>query len=88
MRITTLITHWLPIVSFCPENGFPDLIYVEVKFDSFVELYAVRKRIKKLCSGKKLYMEAIAAEVAEEFPMATMVRVRLMFNKHVVEVTK
>lgn len=78
------VTHWLPILTYCPENNFPDFVYVKVRFTQFIELYAVRKKIRQLISGKTLYMETIANIIADEFPNARTVTVRLAFNKHVV----
>lgn len=83
----TTISHWLPIFTFCPVNSLPDLIYVEVTFEyEFVELYAVRKRLKKALQFKKMFMEDIASEVRRMFPTSTKVVVRLPFNKHVVTI--
>ena len=83
------IRHWLPILTFCPVNKRPDLIYVSLYFElddefPFVELYAVRKAVRRLLSGKTIFMEDAAAEVAAEFPRASRVEVRLAFNRHVV----
>lgn len=79
--------HWLPIVTFCPVNSLPDLIYVTVELsnDKIVDLYKVRKTIRKAVSFKKMYMEDVAARILEEFPEA-IVTVRLAFNRHVVQV--
>lgn len=77
----TIITTWLPILTFCPENNLPDFIYVEVEFTTFVELYAMRKKIRDLVFGKTMYMEDIATLVMQEVK-ADKVTVRLMFNKH------
>lgn len=78
------IRHWLPIITVCPVNNLPDLIYVSVEFDSFVELYKARKMIRKCASWKRMYMEDIAEAVSELFPQAVSVTVRLAFNRHVV----
>lgn len=81
----TLITHWLPIVTFCPVNKLPDLIYVTVTHDNeFVELYGARKRIRRAAAWKLAYMEDIAKDVLQEFPLATEVRVDLLFKRHTV----
>ena len=82
----TLIRHWLPIVTFCPVNHLPDLIYIEVEFDDdeLHELYAVRRRVRQIASWKKKYMEAIADEVFNSFPGCTAVTVTLAFGRHVV----
>lgn len=82
--VTCKIRHWLPILTFCPENNLPDLIYITVEFNKFAELYAVRKKVRKLISKKKMYMEDIAKAVSDEFNTATCVTVRLVFNRHVV----
>lgn len=83
----TVITHWLPIVTFCPVNNLPDLIFVEMTFSNFVELYAARKKLVKLVTLKTMYMEDIAKLVMKELGPDKVV-VRLMFNKHRVELEK
>ena len=89
IRSTVTITHWLPILTFCPVNKLPDFIFVEVTFvDTFAELYGVRSKIRKLVSKKLMFMEDIAKMVFDEFPEANTVKVRLMFNKHIVEIRK
>ena len=85
----TSIRHWLPIVTFCPVNNLPDLIYVTVDYDyegdrEFVELYAIRKQVRKLVSWKKMFMEDIAEKVYNMFPECSAVTVSLLFNRHVV----
>ena len=81
------IRHWLPIVTVCPVNHLPDLVYASVTFDGhgLNELYAVRKRIRKTISWRKAYMEDLAAALAIEFPDAAEISVRLAFNRHVVK---
>lgn len=80
------IRHWLPILTFCPVNHLPDLIYVEVEFDDdeLHELYAIRKRIRKIASFKKKFMEVICEELFSEFQGCTSVTVTLAFGRHVV----
>ena len=78
------VRHWLPIVTICPVNNLPDLIYVSVEFSTFVELYKARKMIRKCASWKRMYMEDIAEAISELFPQAESVTVRLAFNRHVV----
>jgi hypothetical protein len=51
-----------------------------------VELYAVRKRLRKLLAWRRMYMEDLAAKVAYNFPQASEVTVRLAFNRHVVTI--
>lgn len=81
---TTTIRHWLPLVTFCPVNNLPDLIYVSIEFDYFVELYAVRKQIRRMFMWKKMFMEDVAKIVVEQFPDALRVEVRLAFDRHAV----
>lgn len=87
-RIT--IRHWLPIITFCPVNNLPDLLYVTVEFelygDDFVELYAVRKRIRKELSGRTIFMEQAAQLIAAAFPQSCSVTVRLACSRHVVSI--
>lgn len=87
----TQIRHWLPIITFCPVNHLPDLIYVEVEFNDETldampvhELYGIRKRIRKVASFKKKFMEDIAADLFKEFQTCTSVTVTLAFGRHVV----
>lgn len=79
------VRHWLPIVTFCPVNNLPDLVYVSVEFDSFAELYAVRKTIRKRVAWRKMFMEDVAAAISELYPQARSVTVRLAFDRHVVK---
>lgn len=79
------IRHWFPILTFCPVNKLPDLLYVSLTVeDVFVELYAARKRIRKLLSGKLIFMEDAAELVLKEFSEASSVTVALAFNRHIV----
>ncbi len=79
------IRHWFPILTYCPVNGRPDLIYVSLTFhDHFEELYAVRKKVREMLRGRTMYMEAIAEMLLKEFPKAGQATVRLMFDRHVV----
>lgn len=83
------IGHWLPIRTTCPVNNMPDFIYVYVTFvDHFEELYSVRKAIKRICSGRKEFMEDLAQEVLNEFQDASKVEVILMTGRHKVEITR
>lgn len=86
MRILTIIRHWLPIVTFCPVNGLPDLLFVSVLFDDdqFHELYAIRRRVRELVSWKKVFMEDVAETVFREYQDASEIHVRLLFSRHVV----
>ena len=85
MSLVVKFRHWLPILTFCPVNGLPDLIYITLEFDDskLRDLYKVRKQVRKLVSMKKMYMEDVARRVSDEFPEA-IVTVRLAFNRHVV----
>lgn len=90
------VRHWLPILTICPVNNLPDLIYVTVDFihDAYdvdpevefplYELYGVRKQIRQLASGKKMFMEDIAALLYKEIKGASSVTVTLLFGRHAV----
>ena len=81
-----LISHWLPIVTFCPVNKLPDFLYITLGFENeFVELYEVRKRMRKLISGKLMFMEDVVLALASEFKNASYIKVALMTNRHIVE---
>ena len=83
------ITHWLPIITFCPVNKLPDLIYVTVTFkNTFRELYAVRKQIRAIASRKLRFMEDIAWDIAFEFPEAIEVKVQLVTGRHIVIISR
>lgn len=87
--VRSTCTHWLPILTFCPVNNLPDLIYVEIESRVSVDLYEVRRRVRKLLSRKKMYMEECAQLIYSEFlddMPDCKVTVRLMFNKHKVTV--
>ena len=79
------IRHWFPVVTFCPVNNLPDLIYISVCFraDKFVELYAIRRAFRKY-NFKRMFMEDIAKNVLKEFYDCKYVEVRLAFNRHIV----
>lgn len=88
-RTSRVVTHrhWLPIITFCPVNNLPDLIYVTVVFQNkFVELYKLRKNIRRAVSMRKMFMEDIADLISDMYPSAIKVEVRLAFNRHVVTV--
>lgn len=81
-----LISHWFPIVTFCPVNKLPDFLYITLGFtDEFVELYEVRKHMRGAIQGQLIFMEDVALLLATEFPTATYIKVALMTNRHVVE---
>jgi hypothetical protein len=83
------LSHHLPIMTRCPLSRLPDFIYVTLHInDEFVELYEARKRIRKLISGKRMFMEDIATMVLDGFPEVEMVQVRLMGGAHVVSATR
>jgi hypothetical protein len=84
------IRHWLPILTFCPVNNLPDLIYVSltIKSGKFVELYEARKKVRKLVSGRRMFMEDIASKIAHNFPEVDEVTVRLAFDRHVVTIKR
>lgn len=84
-KMTTNIRHWMPIITFCPVNNLPDPLYISIEFDSFVELYGVRKRVRELVSLKNMFMEDVAKLVAAEYPQAVSVTVTLLFSRHVVK---
>jgi hypothetical protein len=83
-RIAVEITHWLPIVTRCPVNKLPDPVFITLTFDDFVELYEVRRELRKRYSGLTIFMEDLAQAVLVDFPKARRVQVRLWFNKHTV----
>ena len=83
---STVIRHWLPIITFCPVNGLPDVIYISVEFTEFTELYAVRKKIRKATMWKKMFMEDISEVVRKLFPESVKITVRLAFDRHVVKI--
>lgn len=82
------IRHWMPIMTFCPVNHLPDFVYCSVTFegDEVNELYAVRKKMRKVISGRKAFMETLARDLAEAFPKASIATVTLMFNRHEVTI--
>lgn len=84
-NVVVSIGHWLPILTICPVNKLPDLIYIRVEFTNiFAELYAVRRKVRQLISCKTMFMEDIATTVLDAFPHASQVQVSLAFNRHIV----
>lgn len=82
-KTVTKITHWLPIITFCPLSIFPDFIFVTLLFENeFVELYGARKRIRKAIQFKRDFMENLLENLKKEFPNAKEISIRLAFNKH------
>jgi hypothetical protein len=89
MLLRASISHWWPIVTFCPVNGLPDVLYVTLTFEGTIpELYSVRKRIRRTIAFKKQFMEELAQELSCEFEDAQEVRVTLLTGRHVVVLTK
>ena len=80
------VRHWLPIVTICPVNNLPGLIYISVEFKGpeLNELYAVRRKIKRLASWRKEFMENIALDVFNAFPTASRVTLRLALDRHTI----
>lgn len=87
MAFIVKFRHWLPILTFCPVNNLPDLIYVTLEFEDGKsrDLYQIRKQVRKHISGRTAYMEDLAEILLVHFPTA-VVTVRLMFSRHVVTV--
>ncbi len=90
------VTHWLPIPTRCPKSIWPDFLYVEIDYcllpndDFFPEIYRIRKTIRKTIQWKKQYMEDLARLLANTKNIsqnAIAIRIRLPFNRHVVEIT-
>lgn len=87
---TVTIRHWFPILTFCPVNHLPDLVYASVTFagSDDKELYAVRKEIRERLSHRKCFMEELAKDLYLTFPTAIEVTIRLAFNRHEVRITR
>lgn len=83
---TVCVRHWLPIITFCPVNSLPDFIYVSITFEgnTFVELYGIRRKIRKSIQWKKIFMEDAAAILLSEIHGSSTVEVALMFGRHIV----
>jgi hypothetical protein len=81
---TVTISHWVPLLTFCPVNKLPDLLYVYVTFPAqqFVELYNVRKEIRAVAKGRTIFMEDLAKELLAHFDAATQVEISLMTGRH------
>lgn len=90
MSSIVTISHWLPVITFCPVNNLPDLIhvYVTIPADKFVELYGVRKDIQRNWRFRKMFMEDVAKEAFEFFDYALAVEVRLLTGRHVVRLER
>ena len=84
------ISHWLPIVTFCPVNKLPDVIYITVYLDSFAELYEVRRRIRRFAMWKIVFMEELAEGLfCELYDLdVNSVEVKLFTGRHIVRISK
>nr|DAF45698.1 MAG TPA: archeaosine synthase [Siphoviridae sp. ctJ7x27] len=82
MPIHTVISHWFPLITRCPVNGLPDVLYVYLSFNTFEELYAVRRKLFKKFFWKKTFMEDLAVDILREFPDAYRVHIKLLTNRH------
>ena len=82
-KVTTRVTTWLPIITRCPLAKLPDIIYIAVTFNSFEELFKVRKELRKNYSMKRMFMEDIAKDVLETYPNAIKCEVSLVTRRHV-----
>ena len=79
------IGTWFPIITRCPLSVLPDFVKVELHCTGFVELYEARKKLRKLLTGKKMFMEDLAKLVLETFPEpVSACTVRLMWGPHIV----
>lgn len=89
--VTSVISHWVPIVTICPVSKLPDVFYFEVETEGFVELYAVRKLFRQFYF-REVFMEDAAEQLllslkARDYGhRIRAVRVRLLFSRHVCEV--
>lgn len=85
MKTFTKIRHWLPLITFCPVNKLPDLLYITVEpiEGKFIELYSVRKKLRDY-SFRTIFMEDLSKAIMKDFPDADAVTVRLLFSRHVV----
>ena len=89
--MTIAVRHWLPIVTYCPVNHLPDLIYVTLHFEvrdgeQPPELYAVRKKVRALLSGRECFMEDLSKLLLKEFPGAYTIELRLALDRHYVRI--
>lgn len=92
MALSTSIRHWLPIVTRCPVNGLPDVLWARVDIDGFEELYALRRALFSGFFMRKMFMEDVAQEIWARAAVlcggrVRMVRVDLGFQRHVVTVS-
>lgn len=91
------ISHWLPIVTFCPVNGGMDWLYITLTYSLktgqeqvkyFPELYQIRRDLRKVVQGREMFMEDVAELVLDCFAAASAVEVALMFGRHVVKLVR
>jgi len=76
-------------MTICPITKLPELIFVEVDFEKFAEIFEVRKKIKKSVTRKRVrFMEAVADDLLNDIPEAAAVKVKLLFGKHIVSVKR
>jgi hypothetical protein len=93
MLLRASISHWWPVVTFCPVNKLPDFLYFTVTFKGetatdIPELYKVRKSIRNAVQWRTMFMEDVAEEVFRCFKTAVKVEVRLLTGRHIVSITE
>lgn len=92
-RAISAFRHWFPILTICPVNGMPDFIYVSIEWEAptetaFLDLYLVRKLVRRTLSMRRISMEAASRLVLVAFyqqfrSVPSAITVSLMFNRHV-----
>lgn len=99
VRQVVTYRHWLPAITRCPVNGWPDLLYVSAKVDmpegKFVDLYRVR-RVLRPAFLMQISMEELALalfhglqgglELNHQPGRVLSVTVRLAFGRHEVTI--
>lgn len=82
MKTYTIISTLLPFITICPVTKLPELLYVEIEFPEFMEIYETRNRIAQCVKQKRYgFQEETAQRLAEEFPNATKVSTHYAFSK-------
>lgn len=63
MRI--VISHYLPVVTRCPVNRLPDVLYLEAEFDGQAEVYEVRRLLTRGFFLRLMWMEQVVETAAQ-----------------------
>jgi len=72
-------SHYIPLITICPVSKLPDIGYVTVYTNSFVEIYGMRKIILKH-SFSCMFMEDLVLSIKNEIEKDNDCRVNIQYR--------